>query len=400
MISLEEAQNLVLQKAKSFGKELLALEQAYGRVLAEAVVADRDYPPFNRSAMDGYAIDNQDFNIQNIRQFRCIETIHAGKTPAKTLAQGECYRIMTGAAVPPCADAVIRVEDSHNENEVISFNISTLKAWQNIARQGEDVRESLLLLPIGTRIRAAEACTLATVGKAEVWVERRPKVAIISTGDEVQPVSAKVGAVQIRDANRYTLSALLAKEGIEVIFSDLVKDEEGILKETIARALSVADVVLISGGVSMGEKDLVPSALAACGVEKVFHKMRVKPGKPVWFGQDDKHKTVFALPGNPLSCMVIFKLLVAPFLRKSLGDKTVFAPLRLPFGGEKRVNKSSLDECFPIIYFQGDNATSVKPLIFNGSGDIRAAATADGLAIQRSTQGQICQGDLVEVLAF
>ena len=206
-----EAQEILLREAGSFGKETIPLERAFGRVLSERIVADRDYPPFNRAAMDGYAIRYEDFE-SGIRKFLVNETIFAGQTPLTILIGAECYKIMTGASTPSDADCIVRVEDTEEKDDYMTVLVDNLKPMQNIARRGEDIQDGAVIIDQSLTATPAVISLLAAVGKQKVQVEKMPRVALITTGNEVKPIDHPVSHVQIRNSNAWLLRSLLAKK--------------------------------------------------------------------------------------------------------------------------------------------------------------------------------------------
>jgi molybdopterin molybdotransferase len=391
MLSFPEAQQIIIKHAHSFGEELIDINDAYGRVLAETIKADRDYPPFNRSSMDGYAIKKTDWD-NGIREFIIAETIYAGKISNHVIKLGECYKIMTGASVPEYADTVVRREDVSEGKNSITVLQTELKAFQNIARRGEDIKKDIFIIHQSVKCAASIIGLLASLGKNKVLVKAFPKVSIITTGDEVVDVADKVDPVQIRNSNAYTIKALLQQWSIVPSSIKHVPDDITQLNNAITAAKE-NDIIILSGGVSAGDADYVPSVLKELGAMEIFHKVAIKPGKPFWFGKFTDGAVVFALPGNPLSCMVTFKLFIELFLSCSFGLNKP-QQLSLPFNGT-RIKKSSLDEFFPIKI--SGNPSSVEPIHFNGSGDITALITADGVARHPNDITELSQGMLIEI---
>lgn len=374
MISFSEAQNLVKEQARSFGKEKILLDDAPGRVLNETIVADRDYPPFDRAAMDGYALSFSDWE-KGTRSFTIREIIYAGSNETSPIASGECYKIMTGAAVPGSANAIIRKEDVMEDGNAISCSAETLSLYQHIARKGEDLK-------IDQRVCSAPVlCTpsvigmLASLGRDEVTVERLPSVSIITTGNEIVNIDAPVHPVQIRNSNRHVLKALLKKWNIIPVYCTHVNDELNEIGDALGNALK-NDIIIMCGGVSAGDADYTPEALTSLGIRNIFHRVLIRPGKPIWFGKHDAGAVVFALPGNPFSCIVTFKLFVELFLSYSFG---LGQPdhLALPLKGS-RIKKTSLDEFFPVRI--AGAPSYVETISFNGSGDIKASLGAQAIA--------------------
>jgi len=374
MIIFTDAQQIVTALRHSFGQEEIALDDADGRVLAEDIYADRDYPPFNRSAMDGYAINTADWE-NGIRQFHAQQVIYAGEAAKEDLKPGTCYKIMTGAPVPQSANAVIRREDAEQIDDTVKFNLENIKPFQNISHQGEDMLESDKILSKGTLCSFAAISILASLGKSQVQVESLPKIALFTTGNELVEVGMPVSGTQIRNSNQYLLKSLLKKWLIKPAICNHVTDDKAQLKKALTEALS-CDIIITCGGVSAGDADYLPEVLADLGVKELFHKVAIKPGKPIWCGQIPNGGIVFALPGNPVSCMVTFKLFIEAYLTTCLGAG-VSKTLALPFKGN-RSHTANLDEFFPVT-ISGDPATA-EAITINSSGDIRLGLHADALA--------------------
>ena len=375
MISYPEAQDIVKGQARSFGTEQVPLEKADGRVLTGMVRADRDYPPFNRATMDGYALRYEDLD-KGLRQFSIVAAIYAGGNTNIPIQSGECYKIMTGAAVPPSADIVIRREDTTEGERQIEIHAARFTPFLNIARQGEDLQQGETVIAKPCICEPSVMAVLATLGQQDVTVARRPTVALITTGDEVVPVGAPVGAVQIRNSNHWLLRSLLRKWQIEPVSHIHVADDKTALEAALNKALQ-ADVVIMSGGVSAGDADYVPEMLQAAGVRCLFHKLAIKPGKPVWCGISQANTMVFALPGNPFSSLVGFTLLVRPYLQACFGLETTGLQ-SLPINVYKK-KVTPMDEFFPV-RIQGA-PSRLQPVARNGSGDIRLAMEAKALAL-------------------
>ncbi len=393
MLTVKEAQNIICQLAESFGAEMVSIQNAQGRVLAEEVVADRDYPPFNRAAMDGYAIRAEDFLENGLREFHIIEEIYAGALPSKNITKGTCYKIMTGASTPLDADTVIRVEDATQNGRNVFFRIDQLKKGQNIAKRGEDRKEGELVLKKNTRLNAPEIAALAVLGKKEVSVQKLPMVSIVSTGDEVIPIEQTVLPHQIRNSNQYALESFLKNYSIEIADKRLVSDNKEVLSKAVLDFID-SDILILSGGVSMGDADFVPEVLHSAGVEIVFHKVALKPGKPLWFGKS-RRGVVFALPGNPMSVQVAFKIFIEPFLRKSFGLPDLLI-LKLPMAAG-RIKKVSFDEFFPCA-IESNGPSALRPVKVNGSGDVTSTLYSQGLALQEHDKMELKEGDLVDFI--
>lgn len=391
-----QAQQIITNQALTYASEAIPILKAYNRVLAENIYADRDYPPFNRSMMDGYAVRSVDVN-EGITHFKILEEVHAGFTARQALSRATAIKIMTGAPVPPSADAVIRVEDAIREGDTVSFTISSAKKWKSIAQKGEDTKQNALVAQKGEICTAAVISVLAVVGKSIVKVVKPPSLSIISTGDEVMPIDVEILPHQIRESNSYALRMLFKQYGIEPQITDLVKDNKAALKAAIQRAFA-SDIVVLSGGVSMGDADFVPEVLVELGAEKLFHKVKIKPGKPLWFGKQPNEGVAFGLPGNPMSCQVGFKVFIEPFLRKKMGLSPV-PVLQLPFQGQRNA-RSSFDEYFPCKFVAHNGQTHISTYNFKSSGDIAAMLRSDGLAIHPARSKALEGGEILNFLPW
>lgn len=389
MISFSEAQQLVLQQARSFGNEKVSLDTATGRVISETILADRDYPPFNRAAMDGYAIRQTDWDA-GVRSFVISEVLFAGNIHKSVIGKGECYKIMTGASVPGSADAIIRREDVTEKPGGIECFIDDVKPYQHIAQRGGDLRKDAVIFSSAFLCSPANVAVLASIGKYEVIVQKLPKVSIITTGDEVVDIDKLASPVQIRDSNSHVLKACLKKWNIVPGTCVHVPDVVHEIELAIAGALS-SDIIILCGGVSAGDADYVPDILHKLGGQKIFHKVAIKPGKPIWFGKFTNGSTVFALPGNPLSCLVTYKLFIEYFLVHSFGLGEPFQ-LALPLKGT-RSKTSQVDEFFPVNIVGTPSVYTTIP--FNGSGDITAALCANAIARHPATTLELSESTIV-----
>jgi molybdopterin molybdotransferase len=389
-----EAQDILVNEARSFGTEQVQLAHAFGRVLCEKIVADRDYPPFNRAAMDGYALRYEDVE-KGLRSFVIKETIFAGHASTVAIGPGECYKIMTGAATPHHANFIIRREDTKEEGQQVSILTSTFKPLQNIAQRGEDLKQGEVIIDRPVIASPSVISLLAAIGKQTVRVEKLPSVAIVTTGNEVKRMDEQVSEVEIRNSNAWLLQSLLHKQGVQHLSMLHMADDPVQLQHAFSHALQF-DMVISCGGVSAGDADFVPDAMAALGVQKLFHKLMIRPGKPIWCGKTATGKMVFALPGNPFSCMVTFTLFVLGYLNACYGLPA--PPVLSMTIKDERVKKTYLDEFFPVKIIPGTNSVEILP--FNGSGDIRAALFADGIARHPREKTILSPGEQIEYLAL
>jgi molybdopterin molybdotransferase len=393
-IRLEEAQKLILEAISSPEAELVPLENSVGRILLQPLIADRDYPPFNRSAMDGFAIDSAFYKRDKLYSIK--SEIFAGTQVEVELSENECVRIMTGAPVPAACNAVIRIEDASLIDPThTSFTLDAIRPWQHIARQGEDVQKGEVALSPNCKIGSGEIAIAASLGYSQLHVARKPTVSIVTTGDEIVEVTASPKTHQIRNSNVWTLYTLLAALGIIPESSKHISDSKESLSVAFQSALEQSDVLVVSGGVSAGQADYVPEVLTQLGVEKLFHKVQIKPGKPIWVGKTSEGKMVFALPGNPVSVQVCFKLFVEPWLKAFQGLPPVLAESVLL--SDSRTKRNELDEFIMVVRdFENPGHVSLKP--FNGSGDITATSGIYGLIRHPAGVTEISKGSRVEFI--
>jgi len=386
MLTVKEAQSIINLNAHTFGVEEVDIDHAFNRTLAQHIYADRDYPPFNRSAMDGYAFRSADINDKQINEFEVIENLLAGSMATREIQSGECIRIMTGAPVPATADAVIRMEDTISHADRMIINTGAIEAWHNISMKGEDIKKGEKLVKGYQIINSSILGVLAVTGTYKLKVCKLPSIGIVSTGNEIININTRVKPYQIRDSNSHTLKAFFRHYNIDNIETLLVADEKEKLKNGITKLLN-KDILILTGGVSKGDADYVPEVLTSLGVNEVFHHVQIKPGNPLWFGTTNTGTAVFALPGNPFSVQVAFKVFIEPYLRKCFGLEPVpllYFPLLCP-----KNKKTKLDEFFPCQLISKDNLTGLLPISFNGSGDIAATLDSDGIALHPSGEEAI-----------
>ena len=316
-----EALNLILESVPLSGDETVMLEQSLGRVLAEAISANRDLPPYDVSAMDGFAVRSADVANAPTR-LAIIEDIKAGDMPTRAVQAGQCARIMTGAPMPPGADAVIRVEDTKALPAGDVQIDKIVKPGNDVRPRGESMKNGEVVLTAGTEITPGVIGVLATVKAAQFAVYRRPSVAILSTGDELEGMRDPVDSNKIPESNTYALMGQVQALGIEPVLLGIARDEPAELRRYLQEGLQF-DVLLVSGGTSVGVHDYVRPTLEALGVQMKFWRVAIKPGHPLAFGRADK-TSVFGLPGNPVSSMVCFEEFVAPALRHMMGSTRLY----------------------------------------------------------------------------
>jgi molybdopterin molybdotransferase len=318
MLSVEEATRLVLATAQPLSAETVSLTAALGRILRQDITADRDFPPFNRVAMDGIALAYEAVAGGQM-QFVIEKTQFAGQPPEPLTDSTAAIEIMTGAALPPGTDAVVRYEDILIEEDAAGQRIATLQvpplaAGHNVHRRASDRQQGDLLLPAGTLLGPAEVAVAATVGATTLLVTRRPHVAVVSTGDELVAIDEQPLPHQIRRSNSYMLAAAVQQAGATAEAFHFDDDPEA-LRQGLPALLRDYDAVMLSGGVSKGKADFLPGSLRELGVEQLFHEVQQRPGKPFWFGQKPGGAVVFALPGNPVSTFVNYYRYAQPWLR-------------------------------------------------------------------------------------
>jgi molybdopterin molybdotransferase len=325
-ISVEKAEKIILSQKIEFGTETISLQDSIGRVLAQDIKADRDLPPFNRVAMDGIAIRHEAIE-KGIRTFKMKATQAAGETPIEIEAIDECIEIMTGAALPSTTDTIIRYEDIEIKNGKSSLQTESIKKGQNIHWKGSDKKEGEIVVDENFIITPSVINVAASVGAKNLVVKKLPKVVVISTGDEIVDVDKKPSAYQIRNSNAYSIEAVLKQHSIQAVLLHLPDDEKTIRKE-IEKCLDDFDVLILSGGVSMGKFDYLPKVLEELSVKKLFYKVQQRPGKPFWFGSYES-KLIFAFPGNPVSTFLCLYRYFLPWLKNCLSvpSKNIYAVL-------------------------------------------------------------------------
>jgi molybdopterin molybdotransferase len=325
LLTVDEALDGILSRIHPLAPREVPLMDAVGRTLAADVAADRDVPPFRNSAMDGYAVRGADVGAAPAR-LRVIGSIAAGGVPDRAVGAGEAIRIMTGAPMPDGADTVVRVEDTDNADDVVTITAATATGT-SVRQAGEDLRRDTTVLTAGTVLRPAEIGLLASVGVAKPLVVARPRVAVLSTGDEVVDVVEPPGPGKIRDANRYSVGAAIWAAGCGPWLRPIVRDTPDALRAALRDAMD-ADAVVTSGGVSVGDHDWVKPVVSELGRIDVW-AIAIRPGRPLAFGElraGDRHVPIFGLPGNPVSALLTFELFVRPALLKMSGRTKLHRP--------------------------------------------------------------------------
>ena len=393
-LTVAAAQRCVIEAMKRLGTESVPLNQVLGRVLAADIKANRDQPPYDVSAMDGFAVRSTDVaNAPALLEI--IEDIKAGDMPRMTVQAGQCARIMTGAPVPQGADAVIRVEDTEAVGETqVRINVA-VKARNDIRDRGEAMRTGEVVLTADSTITPGVVGMLAMVKAAQVEVWRLPRVAILSTGDELEGLEAPFDANKIPDANSYALMAQVQALGIQPVLLGIARDEPQHLQDMLQRGLQF-DVLLVSGGTSVGVHDYVRPTLEALGVQMKFWRVQMKPGHPMAFGVAPL-TWVFGLPGNPVSSMVCFEEFVGPALRSITGHAQVFR--RTVSAKLKRdvKHKHSRTEFVRVMLGREGDALTATPTGDQSSGILRSMAMAEGLMVVSAESKGVSAGEQVTV---
>lgn len=397
MITVAEAEQIIHTHRKNYGAERVPFLAALGRVLAEDIVADSDFPPYNRITMDGIAIRFADYEA-GCRTFQIAATQAAGDEPPSHLAANSCFEIMTGAALSPVTDTVIPYENLEIADGVATVKQASVLSGQNIHRKGLDRRKGDIVITAGQIIGPAQINMAASVGKSELLVKKLPRVVILSSGDELVDVTDTPLPYQIRRSNNYSTHALLQRYGIAAAMLHLPDDPE-IIRREVGRCLAEFDAILLSGGVSMGKFDYIPQVLEDLGVKKQFHKVRQRPGKPFWFGIFGEKGVVFALPGNPVSTFMCLHRYFVPWLEASLGLPP--APPRFA------VLEKNLRFEPQLVYFvqvklkySEDARLWAEPIEGHGSGDFSNLLDTDAFLELPLGQAEFSTGEVFRVIPF
>jgi len=398
MLSFEQALAEVETRLTSAGvppaTESVSLGEAGGRVLAEDIKADRDYPPFNRSTRDGFAVRSQD--VTHADTLLTLDgEVRAGEYFQTEIGPGHCAAIMTGAPLPSGTDAVVMVEHTSPQSDKIRIE-RPIASFENVVHKGSEAREGQRVLPKGRRLRAGEAALLASVGKEKVAVYVRPRVAILPTGDEVVPIGSKPEWYQVRNSNSAMLAAVVDSAGAAPWEIGIGPDRKEALRDLIVKAME-ADMLLLSGGVSMGKYDFVEDVLEELGAEFYFRGVAIRPGKPLVFGRV-QGKFFFGLPGNPVSSFVTCTLFARAAISVLMGcgfERPLFLRARL----EKSVHhKAGLTTFMPARINTRNTEPVVRLVGWQGSGDLVGVAEANGFLVVHAEQPSPAAGDWVDVM--
>ncbi|MBY0433194.1 MAG: molybdopterin molybdotransferase MoeA [Cyclobacteriaceae bacterium] len=395
MVSVSEATSLIQEHLFKPSIEQVPITKAIGRVLVEPIKADRDFPPFHRVAMDGIAIHFETFK-RGFREFP-IEGTQAAGQPGYTLRDNQnCIEVMTGALLPYGTDTVIRYEDVDIKNGIAIVKAGVLvEPRQSIHAQAADARQGETLLSPSTRLAASEIALLASVGKSTVEIFSFPKTAIISTGNELVAIDATPLDYQIRTSNSYSIQAALSSMGCS---SDIfhIKDDRSQLEKNLTNIINQYELIILTGGVSKGKFDFVPMTLESLGIQKHFHQVSQKPGKPFWFGSSN-NKTVFALPGNPVSTFLCFYRYIRPWLERSMGLQSSIPQVIL---GQDFKFKAELTYFLQVKTKNESGLLIGQPIAGGGSGDFANLKDVDGFLELPATKSEFKKGEPFDYYGF
>ena len=399
LVTPSKALGIILGRVRPLKAVRLALGEVSGYCLAEDVRSDRDQPAADRSAMDGFAVRASDLG-KCPRELRLVGEVAAGSASRPRVRAGTCVRVLTGANIPPGADAVVRVEQTKESETGVVFG-QGVKAGANIRKQGEEAKKGALLLNKGAILDAVQIGLCATVGKARPKVYSRPRVTVLCTGEELRQAEERVGRHELRDSNGPSLCAALSLWGYGGVVHKVVPDDPKLLATKLRRAIDRHDVVILSGGVSVGEYDFVPEAVGLVGGKIRFHGVAMRPGRPQLYATAGRNKHIFGLPGNPLSVMTGFYEFVLPALRRMSGVTSELCQprIRLPLAGAVAgLPKLVRFVLARLVY--NKKGVSVMPLTSHGSGDLISGGIADGVIVLPAKAGKVSAGSVVEFSAW
>ncbi len=408
MLTVASALEKLLATVLPFGLSEIALEDSLGLVLGKDICCPDDIPPFDKSLMDGYAVRSNDVT-SGVSSLRVIETITAGRVPTRKVGVGEAAQIMTGAPIPEGADVVVKIEETSREGDQVLIKTVSPQAGTNVILRGTSVRAGDCVLSAGLVLNGARIGTLAEMGYAVVPTRRRPKVAVLATGDELVPIEERPGPAQIRNSNASMLAAQIESAGGVPVRLGIARDERDELRRKIHEGLT-SDILVLSGGVSAGTLDLVPSTLAEMGVSEVFHKVEMKPGKPIWFGIRDRSDQsdhgncsvcyVFGLPGNPVSSLVCCELFVRAAIRRLMGVEPAIVPPNLAKLEHDYSTRTDRPTYHParLTWEAGSLAVTLVP--WHGSSNLCGTAAANGMAYLSGEARQYRVGDELETYGW
>jgi molybdopterin molybdotransferase len=396
MVTVAEAEKIVLSEIKDFGTEEIPFEEALGRVLAKDIVADRDLPPYNRVAMDGIAINFAAFT-NKLRSFRIKGMQLAGDAPI-AIASDECVEIMTGAALPDAADTVIRYEDLNLQNGTATITIEDIRKGQNIHVKGIDKKQNDVVATAGQYIHPALINVAVSVGKTKLPVKKLPKVVVIATGNELVSADTTPLPYEVRRSNDVAIKMVLQQYGLQADSLHL-PDDKAVIEQQLGKCLSDYDVVILSGGISKGKSDHIPEVLEQLKVKQLFYQVQQRPGKPFWFGKHEKETLVFAFPGNPVSTFLCLHRYFLPWLESSSGvrDKQeLYAVL------DKEVNfKPALQYFLQVkLHTNNEGKLVATPIEGHGSGDYANLVDADAFMELPAEKTNFNKGEVYRIWPF
>lgn len=372
MITIDQALQIISEQAKPVTEsEQIIITSADGRFLADEIRSDRDLPPFNRVAVDGYACKKADL----LQELEILETVPAGKKAQHIINSGQCSKVMTGCALPEGAETVFMVEDSEVlANGKVRFTAEPATVRHgNFSLKGEEVEQGTVIFSPGKQISANDIGSLALIGAYNLNVRKKLKIGVIATGDELVEPSQTPGEVQIRNANSYQLISQIKNAGQEAIYYGIIEDEPAALSALFKKATAECDILLLTGGVSAGDFDFVPQIMEENGFKILFNRVSIKPGKPSTFAVRD-NKYVFGLPGNPVSCFVIFEIMVKPLIHLLMSSefKPIIATMQL--GADFKRRNADRTEFVPVTIENGQPF----PVKYHGSGHLQALTVTKG----------------------
>ncbi len=398
ILSVAEAQAAIQSGISLLPAEQVGLRELAGCVLAEPIMMERDQPPFDRVTMDGIAINTRGVNAS--RRFRIAATQAAGDQPKQLPSNSDCIEVMTGAALPVGCDCVIAVERLQRDaGHVVIDEDLPCSAWMNIHRKGSDARQDSTLLHPGRALSAADIAVIASAGYAQASVRRSPRIALVSTGDELIEPGQPIQDWQVRRSNTYALHAALQQQGHRRLTDAHIADDIDALRTRLSALLMDNDVLILSGGVSMGKFDFIPQVLGELQVHCVFHKVAQRPGKPMWFGVRDDGKTVYALPGNPVSTFMCLHRYVLPGLQLAMGRATATSESIMLLEAAK--GHAELSVFLPVkLQSQANGGIGALPRPTRGSGDFISLLDTDGFVELPPTTSMIAAGSAVPLFRW
>ena len=394
-ISPRKAWGIIRSCVKPLGSIRKPLREAFGYCLAQDVRADGDMPPADRSAMDGYAFRAADLNGYPCN-LRFVGEVAAGSSSRPAIRPGCCAAVLTGANIPPGGDTVVKIELTSLKDGIVSI-LEPVTPFMNVRKRGEEAAKGDVLLGAGTVLAPAGVGVCAAAGLANPRVHRRPKIALLCTGEELRDVSQPVAAHQTRDSNGPVMQAILAAAGFDSVTHEIVPDDPQLSVDALKRATGSGDVTILTGGVSVGKYDYVPDAVKAIGATVRFYKIRMKPGKPLLYATRGRNGHIFALPGNPVSVLTSMYAFVLPALLRlsGLSEEKCVISLRLPLTRKIR-SKSGRSLMALARVVNRRSGPAVTPVDSVGSADITAAAAADGVVVIPAAKTELPAGSIVE----